>query len=69
MITSTSNRLSIGGRVTAAARRLYDAEVQLHAAHQSHVDNWITAASDKLHDAIADHLAEVEAAHRGERPG
>lgn len=35
-----------------AAQKLYDAECALHAAHQSHVDEWITAASDHLHRAI-----------------
>ena len=40
-------------------RRMYDAEVALHAAHSSHVDAWITAAADRLHDAIQAHLAAV----------
>ena len=35
-----------------AARCLYDAETVLHAARQSGVDAWITAAYDRLHDAI-----------------
>ena len=35
-----------------AARNLYDAETALHAASQSGVDAWITAAYDRLHDAI-----------------
>ena len=35
-----------------AARCLYDAETALHAARQSGVDVWITAAYDRLHDAI-----------------
>ena len=39
-------------RVQTAARCLYNAEVTLHAARQSHVDEWITAASDRLHDAV-----------------
>jgi hypothetical protein len=26
-------------------------------AHQTYVDAWITAASDWLHEAVADHLA------------
>src|SRR5438105_6065647 len=41
------------------ARRLYDAECCLHAAHQTHVDDWITAAADKLHAAVEVHLAAV----------
>lgn len=46
------------------ARHLYDAECALHNAHQSHVDAWITAASDRLHAAVAEHLA----AQAGGRP-
>ncbi len=42
-------------RVATAGRRLYDAEVALHHAHQSHVDEWISAAADRLHEAIVDY--------------
>jgi hypothetical protein len=35
-----------------AAAQLYDSEIALHAAHQSQVDAWITAASDHLHEAV-----------------
>lgn len=35
-----------------AARALYDAEVALHAARQTQVDEWIRAASDRLHEAV-----------------
>ncbi len=38
-----------------AAQHLYDAECALHAAHQSHVDRWITAANGKLHRAIVNY--------------
>ncbi len=48
-----------------AARHLYDAEVALHIAHQSHVDAWITAAADRLHDALVEHLRAVDTAHPG----
>jgi hypothetical protein len=41
----------------AAAQELYRAELALHDAHQSHVDVWITAASENLHRAIAHYLA------------
>ena len=34
----------------------YDAECALHVAHQTHVDAWITAASDRLHEAATDNL-------------
>lgn len=42
-------------RVAAAGRRLYDAEVALHHAHQTKVDEWISAAADGLHEAIVDY--------------
>lgn len=51
MITTTAE--------SEAASRLYDAEVALHAAHASHVDEWIAAAADRLHEAIQAHLAAV----------
>jgi hypothetical protein len=38
--------------VDEAARRLYDAEVALHVAHQTAVDEWIAAAADGLHRAV-----------------
>jgi hypothetical protein len=44
-------------RAHDTACHLYDAECALHVAHQTHVDAWITAASDRLHEAVADHLA------------
>jgi hypothetical protein len=43
----------------AAARRMYDAEVALHAARQAHVDEWVAAAYGRLHDAIEDHTAAL----------
>lgn len=42
-----------------AAKHLYDAECALHDAHQSHIDAWITAASERLHKAIVDHSAAL----------
>lgn len=48
--------------IDSAARRLYDAEVALHIAHASHVDEWITAASNRLHEAVETHLAALAAA-------
>jgi hypothetical protein len=41
------------------ACHLYDAECAIHIAHQTHVDAWITAASDRLREAVAAHLAAV----------
>lgn len=35
-----------------AARALYQAELAVHDAHQSHVDKWIRAAHDHLHLAV-----------------
>ena len=42
-----------------AAYALYNAEVALHDAHQTHVDQWIAAAQDHLHLAVAKHSAAV----------
>jgi len=53
-------------REQAAARHLYEAEVALHIAHQSHVDAWIAAAGDKLHRAVLEHAA---ATHRDDTTG
>ena len=57
--TYETARVTPALRVQMAARRLYDAECALHAAHQTHVDAWINAAGDKLHQAIVEHLAAV----------
>jgi hypothetical protein len=43
-----------------AVAHVYDAECALHAARQTQVDAWISAASDKLHQAILE-LDAVEA--------
>ena len=45
-----------------AARRMYDAEVALHYARQSHVDAWVEAAYRRLHDAIVAHSRALSAA-------
>jgi hypothetical protein len=42
-------------RVKTAATRLYDADVALHAARQSHVDSWVAAAYDRMHEAVDDY--------------
>ena len=52
--------------VAAAAQHLYEAECALHIAHQSHVDAWIAAASDRLHEAVVEHLAAEGDAQRTE---
>ena len=40
-----------------AAHALYRAEVALHDAHQTHVDQWVGAAHDRLHEAVARYSA------------
>jgi hypothetical protein len=35
-----------------AAQALYQAELAVHDAHQTHVDEWIRAAHDRLHVAV-----------------
>jgi hypothetical protein len=50
--------LSLDGELAErrrAANALYDAEVALHIARQTHVDEWIAAAADRLHEAILGH--------------
>ena len=51
-------------RAAAAARHLVEAELALHDAHQSHVEAWIAAAGDKLHQAVLDHLAATREQHQ-----
>jgi len=48
-----------------AARHLYDAETALHTARQSGVGAWISAAYDRLSEAIADHTRAVAALQAG----
>jgi hypothetical protein len=48
--------------VAEAAQRVYDAEVALHIARQAGVDQWITAAYDRLHEALIKHTAARRAA-------
>jgi hypothetical protein len=49
-----------------AAHALYEAELAVHDAHQTHVDEWIGAAHDRLHVAVARYSA-ANAALRGLR--
>jgi hypothetical protein len=55
--TAATNEICI------AERCLYDAEVALHIAHQTQVDAWITAAAERLHDAILAHTEALHATH------
>ena len=52
---------ALSDRVAVAASHMYDAEFALHAAHGSHVDAWIMAASDRLHAAVLEHTAACAA--------
>jgi hypothetical protein len=48
-------------RIRRAAVHLYEAECALHVAHQTHVDAWISAAADRLHESVVEHLAALAA--------
>jgi hypothetical protein len=61
-ITATAFDSTTENRVDLAARRMYDAEVTLHAARQAHVDAWIEAACRRLHEAVQEHSAALAAA-------
>jgi len=41
---------------SVAAARLYDSECALHAARATGVDDWISAAADRLHSALVAYL-------------
>lgn len=45
----------------AAAQALYRAELAVHDAHQTHIDQWIGAAHDRLHVAVSRYLAAESA--------
>jgi hypothetical protein len=55
--TSTTSTQQPAEPTTAedAASRVYDAEVNLHHARQSCIDDWISAAYDHLHLALQAH--------------
>ena len=46
-------------RTRAASRHVFDAECALHIAHQSHVESWVEAASQRLHEALAEYLTAL----------
>jgi len=62
--TTTTTREAADSRLEVAARRLYEAEVALHIAHQTREDAWISAAADKLHLAVVELRAAESAAGR-----
>jgi hypothetical protein len=53
----------------AAARHLFEAELALHDAHQSHLEAWVAAASDKLHQAVVGYLAATREQHEPNSSG
>ena len=70
MITETGVATAAGhdrrqAAISEAAKRLYDAETALHAARQSGIGAWISAAYDRLSEAIADHTRAVAAPQAG----
>lgn len=55
--------------VDTAARHMYEAEITLHYARQSHIDAWVAAAYDRLHEAVLEHTtALAERAKAGSAP-
>lgn len=52
-------------RVGVAALHLYEADFALHIARQSGVAAWITAAYDRLHEAVLEHDAALADKKRG----
>ena len=69
--TTTSRPAGDTGRAHTrreiAARGLYDAECALHVARQTHVDQWICAAADHLHEAVIELLESDQGAGRRDR--
>ena len=51
-----------------AARHLHDAEIALHDARQSHCDQWVVAAADRLHEAVVEYLTALAEESAPERP-
>jgi hypothetical protein len=66
-VPATASSRLVEEWVQLAAGHLYDAECALHVARQSHVDAWIAAASDRLHDALAEHDQALSALIPGAR--
>jgi hypothetical protein len=55
-VTGLHDSQALQGECEQTAAQLYNAELALHCAHQAHVDAWISAASDRLHEAVVAHL-------------
>jgi hypothetical protein len=64
LVTTTKTNAqgaNVSEAVNRAASHLYDAECALHASHQTGVDAWIAAASDRLHEAVVEFVAAQDA--------
>lgn len=59
MITQTTYQQAVAAR-EAAAHALYEAELAVHDAHQTGVDEWISAAHRHLHNAVTQHSAALD---------
>ena len=68
LATTINDRIEPESRVARAAGALYDAECALQIAHQTHVDQWINAAADRLHEAVVEHRAACAANPRRSEP-
>jgi hypothetical protein len=53
--SAVADRAAPVDAAVVSAGHLFDAECALHVARQSHVDAWIAAASDRLHEAVLEH--------------
>jgi hypothetical protein len=49
---------------SAAARHVYEQEIALHDARQTEVNEWISRAEGRLHDALTEYEAARAAANR-----
>jgi len=59
MTTTREHDQAVAAR-TLAATHLYEAEAALHVARQTDIDEWVRAASEKLHRAVLE-LEDAEA--------
>jgi hypothetical protein len=61
LVAAAPGRDRLQAAVNDAAKQLYDAETALHTARQTGVGSWISAAYDRLHEAVAGHTAAMNA--------
>jgi hypothetical protein len=62
-ITATTPDATVEDSVYVAAWHMYEAELALHDARGSHVDAWIAAAAEKLHQAVVEHRNAIAERH------